>query len=98
MQINGPKLNVLLDLEPIRLEEGEAEAALRLLRRMRWSHGPRFFDAVTIDAWHVQGPFIKALDKLGWAWVVVLKQERMEVLQEAQALRAGQAPTQQFYD
>ena len=93
-QINGPKFNVLLDLEPIRPGEGEAEAALRLLGRIRRLYGPRFFDAVTIDSWYVQGPFLKALDKLGWAWVVVLKQERMEVFQEARALSAGQAPTQ----
>jgi hypothetical protein len=97
-QINGPKFNVLLDLEPIRPGEGEAEAALRLLGRIRRMYGPRFVDAVTIDSWYVQGPFLKALDKLGWAWVVVLKQERMEVFQEARALSAGQAPTQVFYD
>lgn len=34
-QINGPKLNLLLDLEPIRPGEAEAEAALRLLGRIR---------------------------------------------------------------
>ena len=36
-QINGPKFNTLLDLEPIRPGEGEAEAALRLLGRIRRS-------------------------------------------------------------
>ena len=97
-QINGPNLNVLLDLEPIRPGEGEAEAALRLLGRIRRMYGPRFFDAVTIDSWYVQGPFLKAVDKLGWAWVVVLKQERMEVFQEARVLSAGQQPSEQFYD
>jgi len=97
-QINGPKFNTLLDLEPIRPGEGEAEAALRLLGRIRRSYGPRFFDAVTIDSWYVQGPFLKALDRLGWAWVVVLKQERMEVFQEARALSAGPEPTQAFDD
>jgi DDE family transposase len=97
-QINGPKFNVLLDLEPIRPGEGEAEAALRLLGRIRRMYGPRFFDAITIDSWYVQGPFLKALDKLGWAWVVVLKQERMEVFQEARALSARAAPTQEFYE
>jgi hypothetical protein len=97
-QINGPKFNVLLDLEPIRPGEGEAEAALRLLGRIRRLYGPRFFDAVTIDSWYVQGPFLKALDKLGWAWAVVLKQERMDVFQEARALSARRAPTQEFYD
>jgi hypothetical protein len=97
-QINGPKFNVLLDLEPIRPGEGEAEAALRLLGRIRRLYGPRFFDALTIDSWYVQGPFNKAVDKLGWAWIEVLKQERMDVFQEARALSAGQAPTQQFRD
>lgn len=97
-QINGPTFNVLLDLEPIRPGEGEAEAALRLLKRIRRMYGPRFFDAITVDSWYVQGPFLKTLDKLGWAWVVVLKQERMEVFQEAHRLSAGQAPGQAFYD
>ena len=97
-QINGPNFNVLLDVEPIRPGEGEAEAALRLLGRLRRLYGPRFVDLITVDSWYVQGPFLKALDKLGWAWVVVLKQERMEVFQEARALSAGQAPTEQFYD
>ena len=97
-QINGPKFNVLLDLEPIRPGEGEAEAALRLLGRIRRVYGVRFFDAVTVDSWYVQGPFLKAVDKMGWAWVVVLKQERMEVLQEARALSAAQKPAREFYD
>lgn len=97
-QINGPKLNVLLDLEPIRPGEGEAEAALRLLGRSRRVYGVRFFDAVTIDSWYVQGPFLKGVEKLGWSWVVVLKQERMEVFQEARQLSQGQTPGEQFYD
>ena len=63
-----------------------------LLGRLRRVYGVRFFDAVTIDSWYVQGPFLKAVEKLGWEWVVVLKQERMEVLQEARALSAGQKP------
>jgi DDE family transposase len=97
-QIGGPKFNVLVDLEPIRPGEGEAEAALRLLGRSRRMYGPRFFDFLTVDSWYVQGPFLKALDKLGWAWMVVLKQERMEVFQEARALSAKAAPTREFYD
>jgi hypothetical protein len=97
-QINGPQFNVLLDVEPIRPGEGEAEAALRLLGRIRRVYGVRFFDAVTVDSWYVQGPFLKAVDTLGWAWVVVLKQERMEVLQEGRALSAAQKPAREFYD
>jgi hypothetical protein len=97
-QINGPKLNVVLDVEPIRPGQGEAEAALRLLGRIRRVYGVRFFDAVTVDSWYVQGPFLKAVEKLGWDWVVVLKQERMEVFQEARALSARQKPALEFYD
>src|SRR5438874_6816674 len=97
-QINGPKFNALLDLEPIRPGEGEAEAALRLLGRIRRVYRVRFFDAVTVDSWYVQGPFLKAVEKLGWQWMVVLKQERMEVLQEARALSAGQKPAVEFED
>jgi hypothetical protein len=97
-QLNGPKLNVLLDLEPIRPGEAEAQAALRLLGRIRRVYGVRFFDAVTVDSWYVQGPFLKAVEKLGWEWVVVLKQERMEVFQEARALSEGLQPRCEFHD
>ena len=50
-QINGPKLNILLDVEPIRPGEDECAAALRLLGRVRRLYGPRFFDGITVDAW-----------------------------------------------
>lgn len=91
-QINGPKINVLLDLEPIRPGEDECAAALRLLGRVRRVYGPRFFDAITVDAWYVRGPFLRAVEKLGWQWVVVLKREDLEVYQEASQLSQGQKP------
>lgn len=91
-QINGPKINALLDLEPIRPGEDECAAALRLLGRARRVHGPRFFDAITVDAWYVQGPFLRAVEKLGWSWVVVLKRDDMEIYQEAGRLSQGLKP------
>jgi hypothetical protein len=97
-QINGPKINVLLDIEPIRPGEDECAAALRLLGRGRRIYGPRFFDAVTADAWYAKGPFLRAVDKLGWAWVVVLKREDMEVFQEARQLSQGREPDASFDD
>lgn len=97
-QINGPKFNALLDLEPIRPGEGEAAAALRLLGRLRRVYGVRFFDAVTADGWYAQGPFLKAVEKLGWEWVVVLKNERLDVLKEARALSANRPPDLAFDD
>jgi hypothetical protein len=97
-QINGPKINALLDLEPIRPGEEECAAALRLLGRLRRLYGPRFFDAITADACYARGPFLRAVDKLGWAWVVVLKREDMEVFQEARQLSQGQNPAAAFDD
>ena len=97
-QINGPRFNTVLDLEPIRPGEDECAAALRLLGRLRRVYGPRFFDAITVDAWYVQGPFLRAVEKLDWPWVVVLKQERMEAYQEALQLSRGQKPVLTFED
>jgi hypothetical protein len=97
-QINGPKINALLDVEPIRPGEEECASALRLLGRLRRIYGPRFFDAITADAWYAKGPFLRAARKLGWAWVVVLKREDMEVFQEARQLSRGQQPGAAFAD
>jgi hypothetical protein len=91
-QLHGPQFSVILDLEPIRPGEEEAQAALRLLGRLRRLYGPRFFDAITVDAWYTKGPFILAVQKLGWGVVTVLKQERFEGYQEATALTQNQTP------
>jgi len=90
-QLSGPELSVILDFEPMRQGEEECAAALRLLRRLRAGHGPRFFDVVVVDAWYAGGPFLKTVvEELGWPVIAVLKQERFEVHQEALAL----SPTQ----
>jgi hypothetical protein len=79
-------------LEPVRPGEDEAAAALRMLGRMRRLYGVRFFDAVTVDAWYATGPFLKAVRRLGWSVVSVLKQERYEIYQEATALARQDKP------
>jgi hypothetical protein len=91
-QMHGPDFSVILDLEPIRPGEDEAAAALRLLGRMRRLYGPRFFDVVSVDAWYATGPFLRAVRKLGWGVVSVLKQERYEICQEATVLSREQPP------
>jgi hypothetical protein len=91
-QLHGPEFSVILDVEPIGPAEDEAQAALRLLGRLRRLYGPRFFDVVTVDAWYPKGPWLRAVQKLGWAVVCVLKQQDYEVYQEAEALRKGQPP------
>ncbi len=93
-QLSGPKLSVILDVEPMRPGEEECAAALRLLRRMRQTYGPRFFDLVVVDSWYTNGPFLKTVaEELGWPVIAVLKQERYEIYQEALALTQG-PPTQ----
>jgi len=94
-QLSGPQWSTLLDVEPLRPGEEERAAALRLLGRLRRLYGVRFFDVVVADAWYAKGPFLKAVSALGWALVVVLKQEDYDVYQEAWALTQGK-PTQEF--
>jgi hypothetical protein len=91
-QIHGPDFSVILDVEPIRPGEDEAAAAVRMLGRMRRLYGPRFFDVVTVDAWYATGSFIRAVQRLGWGVVSVLKQERFEIYQEATTLSRQQEP------
>jgi len=91
-QLSGPRLSVILDIEPMRPGEEECAAALRLLHRMRKKYGPRFFDLVAVDAWYTNGPFLKTVvEELGWPVVAVLKQERRDIYKEALALTAGKA-------
>ena len=97
-QINGPHFSVLLDVEPILPGEDECAAALRLLGRLRRLYGPRFFDGITADAWYAKGPFLRAVTKLGWLWIVVLKREDMDVYQEAHRLSHGEPPAATFRD
>jgi hypothetical protein len=93
-QLSGPRLSVILDVEPMRPGEEECAAALRLLRRMRQTYGPRFFDLAVVDSWYTNGPFLKTVaEELGWPVVAVLKQERYDISQEALALTRGK-PTQ----
>lgn len=90
--LHGPELSAILDLETIKPGEEEARAAVRMLGRMRRSYGVRFFDVVTVDAWYATGPTIKAIQRLGWAPVAVLKQERYDLYQETTALAPQQPP------
>ena len=96
--LSGPKVNLVLDVEPILPGEEECAGALRLLGRIRRLYGPRFFDGITADAWYAKGPFLRALDKLGWLWIVVLKREDMDVFQEAIQLSKDQKPSAEFRD
>jgi len=64
----GPRLSVILDVEPMRPGEEECAAALRLLRRMRKTYGPRFFDLVVVagELHAYDGATIRDLGHLRW--------------------------------
>jgi len=94
--LQGPQFGVVLDVEPIAPGEDEAATALRMLGRMRRLYGPRFFDVVTVDAWYTKTPFLRAVRRLGWGVVSVLKQERFTVYQEASTLGMSE-PAQRWH-
>jgi len=75
-------LLLLLDLEPQRSGEDEVTTALRLLRRVLEPY-PRAFQIVLADALYAQAPFLSfLLGHLKHA-VVVLKDERRDLYQDA---------------
>lgn len=53
---------------------------------------PALFDGVPVDAGYATGPFLKAVERLGWGVVAGLKQERYEIYQEAPALMDQSPP------
>ena len=91
-QLSGPKLSLVLDVEPMGQGEEECATALRLLARLREKYGPRFFDVVVVDAWYTNGPFLKSVVEMDWPVISVLKQERYDIHKEALALTKGRPP------
>ncbi len=82
----------LLDLERVRPPEGEVVAARRLVARVVQTYG-RLLDVITADALYLEAPFIRTVLDAGKHVVVVLKQEARELYQDADRLRAVDAPT-----
>lgn len=77
---------ILLDVELFRPGEGELTAARRLLRRVLRDHA-RLFDVATCDALYGEKEFLQVLRRAGKRFVVVLKDDRREVYDEASRLR-----------
>lgn len=84
MLVSG-KLRILLDVESQRRGEDEVGAALRLLERVLRTY-PRAFQVILADALYAEAPFINFL----WAHrkycLLVLKDERRDIYQDALAL------------
>ncbi len=87
----GAAVPIPLDVEPVRPGEDEVAAAERLLDRLL-QRLPRYFDVVTVDALYAQAPFLRKIDAAGKYIIVVLKDERRELLQDAAGLFATLPP------
>ena len=85
LQIVGVTPACILDEEPILSGETEKTAALRLLERFH-ARMPRFLDVLTMDAFYLQAPFAKRALDLGYGLVTILKQEKRDLYQDAEAL------------
>ena len=86
-----PPLRLLLDLEPQRPGEDELATAQRLLERVIPSY-PRAFDLVLADALYGTAPFLNFLLARGKDALIVLKDERRNLYQDAAGLWRHQKP------
>lgn len=86
LQLVGVVPVLELDIEPLLPGDTEASAGLRLLRRFT-QRCPRFLDAVTMDAFYLQAPFVLEALKFGLMLIIVLKQENRELYRDANGLR-----------
>ena len=85
LMLVSEKLHLLLDLEPQRPGEDEVATALRLLGRVLAAY-PRAFQILLADSLYAQAPFLNFLIARGKHAVVVLKDERRDLYQDAQGL------------
>ena len=83
----------LVDAEPQKAGEDEVAAAMRLVDRVVRDY-PRAFDVVLADALYAQAPFFEFVLELGKDVLAVLKDERRNLLQDAQGLFKYMEPTQ----
>lgn len=80
-----PALRLLLDLEPQQPGEDEVATAQRLLERVLPAY-PRAFDLLLADALYSTAPFLNFLLARGKHALVVLKDERRNLYQDAAGL------------
>lgn len=84
--------SILLDLEPQMLGEGERAAAQRLLERVLRDY-PRAFDVVVADALYCCAPFINFVIDCGKDVVVVAKDDRYEIVKDAESFLQNKSPS-----
>ena len=74
-----------LDIEPQRPGEDEVAAAIRLLKRVLRNY-PRAFSLILADGLYLRANFFKLVLKHGKEVIVVLKDERRDLLKDARGL------------
>lgn len=79
------KFYLPLDLEPQLPGEDEVSCARRLLKRVMLNY-PRAFDLILADGLYARAPFFKFALKHGKHVIAVLKDERRDLLKDAQGL------------
>jgi hypothetical protein len=68
--------------------ETEVSCTLALLHDLNEQLGCRFFDLLVADALYLQKPFVEELEKSGWEWVINLKDNQPELMDEAERATA----------
>jgi hypothetical protein len=86
-----PKLKVMLDADEQRPGEDETRCACRMLERAVRQY-PRAFGVVLCDALYARAPFINMLLSHKKHIVCVLKDERRDLIKDAEGLFASQEP------
>jgi len=84
-QLVGPGFRFLLDFELLLPHDDEGSAALRLIQRVLTTY-PRCFDILLGDGLYPQARLFKLLRRHGKHALVVLKDERRDVLKDARGL------------
>jgi hypothetical protein len=93
-QLVGPDFRVLLDFELLEPHDDEGTAALRLIRRVLEAY-PRCFDILLGDGLYPQARLFRLLRQHGKHALVVLKDERRDLLKDARSL-FGPTPHRTF--
>ena len=87
----GKDSSLLLDAEAQRKGEDEIACAIRLIRRMI-KHYPRAFDVVLGDALYTDPRFYQCVTNYGKDVLTVLKDERRDLIRDAQSLFSTMNP------
>jgi hypothetical protein len=85
LQLVGPTFRLLFDLEILGPHEDEGTAALRLIERVIRAY-PRAFDILLGDGLYPQARLFRLLRRHGKHAIVVLKDERRDILTDARSL------------